>query len=174
MIQDEVRLIIGDLAIDDRGSVRFVNDFDFAGVKRFYMVENHQAGFVRAWHAHRREGKYIMVVQGAAIVAAIKIEDWKNPPSDPGVYGWGDGMLYYPDLGPSVRLEMIRDGIDDYEYFCILDRLTKDQPDHPARKLLSIPEDIVQEVARYTTDPQLLRAYRRKLAEAIEELSTSQ
>ena len=86
MIQDEVRLITGDLAIDDRGSVRFVNDFDFAGIKRFYMVENHQAGFVRAWHAHRREGKYIMVVQGAAIVAAIKIEDWENPTSDSPVH----------------------------------------------------------------------------------------
>ena len=82
MIAEEVHLITGDVVVDDRGSLRFVNDFDFAGVKRFYIVENHQAGFVRAWHAHKREGKYVMVVQGAAIVAAVKIENWENPPTD--------------------------------------------------------------------------------------------
>jgi dTDP-4-dehydrorhamnose 3,5-epimerase-like enzyme len=86
MSDNEVHLITGDLAVDDRGVVRFVNDFDFAGVKRFYMVENHQAGFIRAWHAHRREGKYVLVVQGAAIVAAVKIEDWANPPHDSPVH----------------------------------------------------------------------------------------
>ena len=31
----------GDVAVDDRGEVGFVNDFDFAGVKRFYAVRNH-------------------------------------------------------------------------------------------------------------------------------------
>ena len=39
----------------DRGEVGFVNDFDFEGVKRFYTLKNHPAGYVRAWHAHRRE-----------------------------------------------------------------------------------------------------------------------
>ena len=34
--------MVGDLAVDDRGEVGFVNDFDFAGVKRFYTVRNHQ------------------------------------------------------------------------------------------------------------------------------------
>jgi len=35
---------------DDRGFLRFVNDFDFSDVKRFYQVENHKKGFIRAWH----------------------------------------------------------------------------------------------------------------------------
>ena len=86
MITEEIHLFTGDLAIDDRGWVRFVNDFNFAGVKRFYIVENHQAGFVRAWHAHKREGKYVTLAQGAAIVAAVKIEDWNNPPTDSPVH----------------------------------------------------------------------------------------
>ena len=68
--------------MDDRGTVCFVNDFDFAGVKRFYVVENHQSGFVRAWHGHKREGKYVTVVQGAAIVAVVKVKDWTNPPTN--------------------------------------------------------------------------------------------
>ena len=69
----------GGLAVDDRGEVTFVNDFDFADVKRFYMVRNHHAGFVRAWHAHRREAKYVTVVAGAALVGAVEIDDWDSP-----------------------------------------------------------------------------------------------
>ena len=72
-------LIDGALAVDDRGSVSFVNGFDFAGVKRFYLVTNHRAGFVRAWHAHRREAKYVTVTRGAALIGAVKIDDWESP-----------------------------------------------------------------------------------------------
>lgn len=67
-------ILAGDVAVDDRGKVTFVNDFDFKDVKRFYMVENHRANFVRAWHGHKKEGKYVFVVQGAAIVAWTPIE----------------------------------------------------------------------------------------------------
>lgn len=77
--QETVRLIEGGLATDDRGTVGFINDFNFAGVKRFYIVTNHRANFVRAWHAHRREAKYVTVLQGAAVVGAVKIDDWSKP-----------------------------------------------------------------------------------------------
>ncbi|HXI23634.1 MAG TPA: dTDP-4-dehydrorhamnose 3,5-epimerase family protein [Pyrinomonadaceae bacterium] len=82
----EPRLIEGAMAVDDRGSVSFVNDFDFAGVKRSYLVTNHRAGFVRAWHGHRREAKYVTVVTGAAIVAAVKIDNWESPSRDLPIY----------------------------------------------------------------------------------------
>ena len=75
-------LLIGDLAVDDRGEVGFVNDFDFAGVKRFYTVRNHRQGFVRAWHAHRREAKYVTVVAGAAVVGAVQVDNWDAPSKD--------------------------------------------------------------------------------------------
>jgi dTDP-4-dehydrorhamnose 3,5-epimerase-like enzyme len=72
-------LLPGALAVDDRGEVGFVNDFTFAGVKRFYTVANHRQGFVRAWHAHRHEAKYVFVAEGAALVGAVKIDDWQKP-----------------------------------------------------------------------------------------------
>jgi dTDP-4-dehydrorhamnose 3,5-epimerase-like enzyme len=75
-------LIRGGVAIDDRGEVGFVNDFDFAGVKRFYMVENHRRGFIRAWHGHRREAKYVLVVRGTALVCGVEIDDWATPSRD--------------------------------------------------------------------------------------------
>jgi dTDP-4-dehydrorhamnose 3,5-epimerase-like enzyme len=76
---EKVTLIEGGHAVDDRGFVSFVNGFGFEGVKRFYAVENHRAGFVRAWHAHRREAKYAYVARGSAIVAAVRIDDWEKP-----------------------------------------------------------------------------------------------
>jgi len=76
------RLIRGGLAVDDRGEVGFVNEFDFSGVKRFYCLANHRRGYVRAWHAHRREEKFFTVVAGAALVCAVRIDDWKSPSKD--------------------------------------------------------------------------------------------
>jgi dTDP-4-dehydrorhamnose 3,5-epimerase len=73
------QLLEGGLAVDDRGQIGFVNDFDFQGVKRFYWVANHKSGFVRAWHAHKHEAKYVTVVQGAAMIGAVEIDDWDNP-----------------------------------------------------------------------------------------------
>lgn len=68
------KLITGGTATDDRGSVRFVNDFDFSGVKRFYQVQNHERGFIRAWHAHHFEGKYVYVAKGSALVGAVNLD----------------------------------------------------------------------------------------------------
>ena len=44
----EPEIIKGGVAVDDRGCVRFVNDFDFKDVKRFYQISNHEKGFIRA------------------------------------------------------------------------------------------------------------------------------
>jgi len=75
-------LIDGGLAVDDRGRLAFVNGFDFPGVKRFYVIANHRAGFVRAWHGHKLESKYLFVVSGALLVASVCIDDWTNPSPD--------------------------------------------------------------------------------------------
>lgn len=64
----------GGVSVDDRGSVRFVNDFDFKNVKRFYQVENHRQGFVRAWHGHKKEGKYVYVSSGSALIGVVNME----------------------------------------------------------------------------------------------------
>jgi dTDP-4-dehydrorhamnose 3,5-epimerase-like enzyme len=76
------QLIEGGLSVDDRGEVGFINDFDLSKIKRFYWVSNHKAGFVRAWHAHKHESKCVTVVKGAALIGAVKIEDWVSPSKD--------------------------------------------------------------------------------------------
>lgn len=72
-MEPEVKLLKGGVSVDDRGCLSFINDFNFEGVKRFYVVENHRAGFIRAWHGHQREGKYVCVVSGSAIIGAVPL-----------------------------------------------------------------------------------------------------
>jgi dTDP-4-dehydrorhamnose 3,5-epimerase len=70
-------IIEGKKAVDDRGSVAFVNDFSpyVYGVKRFYQVQNHRAGFIRAWHGHEKECKFVYVVRGTAIVKVANMKE---------------------------------------------------------------------------------------------------
>ena len=73
------KLIEGNLSIDDRGEVGFINDFSFRKVKRLYWVCNHKTKFVRAWHGHKKEAKYVTVIQGSALIGAVKINNWDHP-----------------------------------------------------------------------------------------------
>ena len=61
-----------------------------------------------------------------------------------------------------MRLECLRDGMEDYEYFHALRRI---DPDHP---LLTLPEAIVTDPFDWTKTPQRLQEYRNRLAEAVE------
>lgn len=78
-MKDIPTLIDGGLAVDDRGALMFSNGFSFEGVKRFYVVENFSKETIRAWHGHQKEGKYVFVASGSAIVAAVKMTDSKKP-----------------------------------------------------------------------------------------------
>lgn len=107
------------------------------------------------------------------------------------IWGNGDGRLFYPlnrdpnkdkstHLGaviPSLRLETIRDGIEDYEYLVLLEGLIKKAPKSKAKyvaeakELLRIPQFIYTDEKTYNKDPQVLLNYRKKLAESILKLS---
>ena len=68
------KILNGGISVDDRGSVRFVNEFNFTNVKRFYQIENHRSGFIRAWHGHKKEGKYVYVSSGTALIGVVDME----------------------------------------------------------------------------------------------------
>ena len=107
-------VIEGDLTVDDRGNIAFVNDFHFDGVKRFYIISNHRASFVRAWHAHREEAKYVTVIQGAAIIAAVVVDDWKQPSKDAKIYRYvisaqKPSVLYIPNGYAHGHMTLVAD-----------------------------------------------------------------
>lgn len=71
MKTQEINQIAGNIAVDDRGSLRFVNDFNFDSIKRFYQVQNHCKNFIRAWHGHIKESKYVYVAKGSILFGAV-------------------------------------------------------------------------------------------------------
>lgn len=126
----------------------------------------------------------------------------QNPWDDPmayvggpsGVWGNGDGRFFYPPnrapntdretvyrSGPidSIRWEMLGEGIEDWEYFRILDAAVRkaersgrnDAVVKRARGLLDVPPSITSDATHFTTDPRLLYRHRVALAEAIEALT---
>lgn len=76
---EEPKFIEGGVAVDERGSVRFVNAFDFAGVRRFYQVTNASLSTERVWHAHKHERKWVYAAKGAAVVAAVEFDHDTKP-----------------------------------------------------------------------------------------------
>ncbi len=80
-----------------------------------------------------------------------------------------DGKLFHPAPGgrllASQRLVNIRDGIEDFEYFKLLEKLPGDH-----KALLTIGDDIITLVrGDYTTNISVIETRRRAVARAIEQ-----
>jgi hypothetical protein len=106
-------------------------------------------------------------------------DQWPGKPWNPNTFGKynGDGYLLYP--GPdgvpysSIRLEALRDGLEDYEYLWLLKDLAgkaqaTGQAAQAARGLLKMDE-LIGEDGTFADEPARYFAYRQKLAACIVE-----
>ena len=73
------KIIEGNRIFDNRGSVQFNNDLKFQKIKRFYVVHNYSKNFVRAWHGHLKEEKYISCTKGTFQISAVQLDKIKKP-----------------------------------------------------------------------------------------------
>ena len=96
------------------------------------------------------------------------IEPWCNPAFAHPRHFNGGGYLFYPGVpcgirGPvaSMRLKNLRDGMEDYEYFALLERHAG------AAAVQKIVDRIAPTWWGYTRDPKALSDARRELAAAI-------
>ena len=64
---------------DDRGEIRFVNDFDMTEVKRFYTIFHPDTSIIRAWQGHKIETRWFYCTEGIFDIRAVKIDNWGNP-----------------------------------------------------------------------------------------------
>ena len=118
---------------------------------------------------------------------------YSTPKGEKRPWGNGDGRFIYPpevaaDANPSgpvlegpvdsIRWEMLRDGIEDYEYLVMLKKLieiNKDKLDtgrlRKYNALLAVPGDITRDMTTFTKDPAPIEAYRDRIARAISELN---
>ena len=114
------------------------------------------------------------------------VSGYGHPPGYIGYWGNGDGRFLYPPrevsgpalCGPvdSIRWEMLREGIEDYEYLALLGRLVAKARERgadvsAAAALLDVPESIVRDGMDYTRRVEPILVRRRAIAGAIEELS---
>ena len=72
-------LILGGSHQDERGVLKYNNDFELSSVKRMYFIENRDASFVRAWQGHKIEQRWFMAVVGGFEIKLIKVDNWENP-----------------------------------------------------------------------------------------------
>ena len=123
---------------------------------------------------------------------------WVDPMSYTVGYGlpygkqnaWGNGdgrFLYPPNRNPNdhskkyldgpvpcLRLESIRDGIEDYEYLILLEKMVNGpqagnaKQTRRARQLLALPESIVAGPIDYNKNPQSLIQYRKEIGELLD------
>jgi len=130
---------------------------------------------------------------------------WQDPMSYTVGYGtpfgqvshWGNGdgrFLYPPNRDPakdrtkyvcgpvdSVRWEILREGIEDYDYFVLLEKAIAAAKAMPklraaaaeAAKLFAFPPALFTSGQEYTKDPLDLLRYREKVAAAIEKLGAA-
>ena len=73
-MNEKAIFIEGGISVDDRGELLFCNDFDMDGIRRFYQVSNHSSNFIRAWHAHKNESKYVFLPSKAEGIGLPMIE----------------------------------------------------------------------------------------------------
>jgi len=71
--------IQGGIAQDERGQIRFVNDFDMTPVKRFYIIKNLDTVLIRGWRGHRIEQRWFYTLSGSFSVDLVKIDNWDCP-----------------------------------------------------------------------------------------------
>jgi len=83
------KLFKGGISTDKRGSVSYNNNLILKQkIKRFYLVQNIKKNFVRAWHGHKLEAKYILCISGKAKISAVKIKNFKVPSKKSKVFSW--------------------------------------------------------------------------------------
>jgi hypothetical protein len=105
----------------------------------------------------------------------VVLDPWSNPAfAHPRHYN-GGGFLFYPGVpcgidGPiaSMRMKNIRDGMEDYEYFVILKKLTAPQGALRSKKAVKkIVDAIASNWWNFSKDPNEFLAARERLAEQI-------
>lgn len=74
-----VRLIEGGVHRDARGTVRFLNRFDFSKVDRLYTIEPSAIGTLRGWVGHQRDWKWFSVLRGALKLGVVVPASWTAP-----------------------------------------------------------------------------------------------
>jgi hypothetical protein len=128
---------------------------------------------VNSW-PYRKLPKEKKPVLGKLWPATPWIKKNKSYPSAYLFYPGPDGAPW-----PSMRLEILRNSFENYEYFKLLSDIVNENNGIPqeqmeeARKLLQIPDKLVKDQGHYSRKAEDYIKYREKIGEMIEKLKKS-
>lgn len=71
----------GNQHVDDRGILKYNNNFNVSKVKRIYIIENKTTELQRGWQGHKVEQRWFSVLSGSFKVQLIKVDRWDAPTS---------------------------------------------------------------------------------------------
>ena len=77
-----MNIIKGGISLDNRGQIRYVNEFDMSSIKRFYIIQNSDTELIRGWRAHRIEDRWFYVISGSFEINIVEIDNWDQPSVD--------------------------------------------------------------------------------------------
>lgn len=72
-----MNIIEGSSFQDNRGFIRFINNFDLEKVRRMYLIKP-EMNVIRAWQGHKKESKWFYVLSGSFQVQTINMLDLNN------------------------------------------------------------------------------------------------
>ncbi len=82
----------------------------------------------------------------------------------------GNGYLIYPGPNPSIRMKVIRDGVEDYAYLSLLKANLSKLPQRDraeARSLLEVPDDVLVNTHYFNRNPAGIVNTRARIAALI-------
>lgn len=72
-------IIKGNSHQDERGILKFNNDFNALGIKRVYTIQNRDEDFIRSWQGHQIEQRWFSAILGSFKIKLIAPDDWEVP-----------------------------------------------------------------------------------------------
>jgi dTDP-4-dehydrorhamnose 3,5-epimerase-like enzyme len=76
------KIIQGGNFSDHRGTISYVNDFNFKAIERFYIISNADENPIRAWQGHKLDSKNFYCLAGSFKIHFVKIDNWEHPSKD--------------------------------------------------------------------------------------------
>lgn len=64
---------------DERGIIKFNNDFNAFGIKRVYTIKNVDEDFIRSWQGHQIEQRWFSAILGSFKIKLIAPDHWETP-----------------------------------------------------------------------------------------------
>lgn len=75
-------IIKGSCYKDERGELRYNNQFHALPVKRIYCISNSESHPVRGWQGHKIEQRWFTAVSGSFEICTIAVDNWETPSAD--------------------------------------------------------------------------------------------